>query len=124
MAIHEVVSGINLAFSAIPSGLATGTSSEIIKGLTAIKPLFPKILSKSIHASVDNIDVVQVAIALHYVAYQELNYSYSLRRPAVNVLSEIFSQRGWSRLAHRKYDVHALINEPCGWLALADKLAL
>ncbi|EPH0092776.1 hypothetical protein [Pluralibacter gergoviae] len=42
----------------------------------------------------------------------------------MNVLSEIFSQRGLSRLAHRKYDVHTLINEPCGWLALADKLAL
>ncbi|MGK8931666.1 hypothetical protein ACRS85_01945 [Pluralibacter gergoviae] len=123
MAIHEVVTGINLAFSAIPSGLATGTSSEIIKGLTAIKPLFPKILSKSIHASVDNNDVVQVVIALHYLAYQERHNSYSLRR-AVSVFSEIFSQRGWSRLAHRKYDVHALINEPCGWLALADTLAL
>lgn len=119
-----VVTGINLAFTAIPSGLTTGTSSEIIKGLNAIKPLFPKILSKSIHASVDNNDVVQVVIALHYLAYQERHNSYSLRRPAVNVLSEIFSQRGWSRLAHRKYDVHTLINEPCGWLALADKLAL
>lgn len=43
--------------------------------------------------------------------------------PASSVIWEIFTKRGATRLLG-KYDVSALIEEPAGWMALADKLLL
>ncbi|WP_284945003.1 hypothetical protein [Acidisoma cladoniae] len=43
--------------------------------------------------------------------------------PASAVIWEIFTKRGATRLLG-KYDVAALIREPAGWMALADKLLL
>jgi hypothetical protein len=43
--------------------------------------------------------------------------------PASSVIWEIFTKRGATRLLG-KYDVAALIHEPAGWMALADKLLL
>jgi hypothetical protein len=43
--------------------------------------------------------------------------------PASSVIWEIFTKRGATRLLG-KYDVAALIREPAGWMALADKLLL
>lgn len=117
-----VVSGMNLAFSAIPAGQLVGAAAQVVSGLTAIKPAFSKIISKGIHAGVDNRDVIQVAIAIHYLAWREQR-STGAQQPATAVFNEIFSQRGLSRVVH-KYNASALIEEPCGWLALADKLAL
>ena len=118
-----VVSGINLAFSAIPGGQLAGAAAQVVSGLTAIKPVFARILSRGIHAGVDNRDVVQVAIAVHYLAWKEQRAAAGVQRPATAVFSEVFTQRGMSRVVH-KYSASSLINEPCGWLALADKLAL
>ena len=51
-----VVSGINLAFSAIPGGQLAGAAAQVVSGLTAIKPVFARIISRGIHAGVDNRD--------------------------------------------------------------------
>lgn len=43
--------------------------------------------------------------------------------PASSIIWEIFTKRGATRLLG-KYDVAALIREPAGWMAIADKLLL
>ena len=118
-----VTSGINLAFSAIPAGQIAGTAAQIVSGLTAAKSAFSKIISKSIHGEVEDRDLIQVAIALHYLAYKEQTTGSGMQKPATMVFNEVFTQRGFSRVIH-KYNSDALISEPCGWLALADKLSL
>jgi hypothetical protein len=49
--------------------------------------------------------------------------------PASEIMREIFEQRTLTRLIHliphvNRYQVEALIREPAGWMALADKLML
>jgi len=43
--------------------------------------------------------------------------------PASNIMYEIFSRRGATRI-FGKYDVDKIIKDPAGWLALNDKLML
>lgn len=43
--------------------------------------------------------------------------------PATEIIWELFTKRGATRLLG-KYDVQALIEEPAGWMAIADKLLL
>ncbi len=43
--------------------------------------------------------------------------------PASNMMYEIFARRGATRI-FGKYDVDKIIKEPCGWMALSDKLLL
>ena len=43
--------------------------------------------------------------------------------PASGIFWEIFTKRGATR-AFGKYDIQALVKEPAGWMALADKLLL
>ncbi|MGI4746499.1 MAG: hypothetical protein ACRYFY_10715 [Janthinobacterium lividum] len=43
--------------------------------------------------------------------------------PASGIVWEIFIKRGATR-AFGHYDIQALVKEPAGWMALADKLLL
>lgn len=43
--------------------------------------------------------------------------------PAERIIAELFTRRGATRI-FGQYDVKAIINEPCGWVAVADKIML
>lgn len=43
--------------------------------------------------------------------------------PAERIITELFTRRGVTRV-FGQYDIKAIINEPCGWLAVADKIML
>ncbi|MCE9532287.1 MAG: hypothetical protein K8T89_14375 [Planctomycetes bacterium] len=65
------------------------------------------------------------AADLHWRAYQERVIS---RRaggmgPASKIIYELFTRRGATRI-FGKHDVDAFIQEPCGWMAVSDKLLL
>ena len=69
------------------------------------------------------------AVDIHWRAYQEQAISGGLLGktgkvgPASNMLYEIFSRRGVTRI-FGKYDVDKIIHEPSGWMAVSDKLLL
>ena len=43
--------------------------------------------------------------------------------PAERIITELFTRRGVTRV-FGQYDIKAIINEPCGWMAVADKIML
>lgn len=74
--------------------------------------------------------VYSTAASIHWRAFQEQAISGGLKLgtggkigPASQLFYEIFTKRGMTALLGR-YDVAALIQEPGGWEALADKLML
>lgn len=54
--------------------------------------------------------------------HANLEQADSGAKPATELMKEIFTRRGIMRLC--QYDVPALVKEPAGWMALADKLKL
>jgi hypothetical protein len=69
--------------------------------------------------------VRRVAIELHWCPYREqvLARSGGAVGPASAILVELFTRRTETRLLG-KYDTDAIINEPAGWMAISDKIAL
>lgn len=74
--------------------------------------------------------VAKTSMEIHWEAYRETANSASSgsdpsapRGPASEIMHEIFIRRGFTRI-FGQYDVATLIREPCGWVALNDKLML
>lgn len=65
------------------------------------------------------------AADLHWRAYQELvlTRSFGGTGPALRIMHELFQRRGATRI-FGQYDVHKIIREPNGWMAVQDKLML
>jgi hypothetical protein len=63
---------------------------------------------------------------LHWRAFQELKLTGAFgggTGPALRIMHELFYRRGATRV-FGQYDVHRIIQEPNGWLAVQDKLML
>ncbi len=63
------------------------------------------------------------AAELHWRAFAERRINRNAVGPAGRIITELFTRRGATRI-FGKYDVDAIINEPCGWMAVADKICL
>ena len=63
------------------------------------------------------------AADLHWRAFAERRINKSAVGPGGRIVAELFTRRGATRILG-KYDVDAIINEPCGWMAVADKICL
>jgi len=63
------------------------------------------------------------AAELHWRAFAERRINKNAVGPAGRIITELFTRRGATRI-FGKYDVDAIINEPCGWMAVADKICL
>ena len=109
--------GTQLAGAAIPIGavgLATDLTSAALQ--MGIKLTMTKVC-------------LATSADIHWRAYQEQAISRGLKLgsgkvgPATNIMYEIFSRRGATRI-FGKYDVDKIIKDPSGWLALNDKLML
>jgi hypothetical protein len=61
---------------------------------------------------------------LHWRAFQEQVISrQSKAGPASAIVYELFTRRGATRI-FGKYDVDQFVKEPCGWMAISDKILL
>jgi hypothetical protein len=61
---------------------------------------------------------------IHWRAYREQVISRGQGTgPATMIIEELFTRRGATRI-FGKYDVDAIIREPGGWMAVADKIGL
>jgi len=63
------------------------------------------------------------AAELHWRAFAERAINRNAVGPASRIIGELFTRRGATRI-FGKYDVDAIIKEPCGWMAVADKIGL
>jgi hypothetical protein len=112
------VRGTATVGACIPAaGLGIGIATSIAK--TAIKMTMTNI-------------VYTTAAAIHWRAYQEQKLSGHLSDgkalggkvgPASMIFWEIFTKRNLTRI-FGKYPIMQFVQEPAGWLALADKLML
>jgi hypothetical protein len=114
-AIKATVRGVNLAGSAIPvpyMGLATGIVGAAIK--IGVKLTMTKVC-------------LATSADLHWRAFQEQAISRcsapDKAGPASRIVYELFTRRGLTRILG-KYEVASFIKEPCGWMAISDKLLL
>jgi hypothetical protein len=61
---------------------------------------------------------------LHWRAFQEQAISRKSKDgPASAIIYELFTRRGATRV-FGKYDVDQFVKEPCGWMAISDKILL
>lgn len=69
--------------------------------------------------------IKRVAIELHWRAYREqvLARTGGAVGPASAILVELFTKRAQTRLLG-KHNTDALVKEPAGWMAIADKIGL
>ncbi len=65
----------------------------------------------------------KLALELHFRAYQESRTAASKSKPATEILNELFARRGFTRI-FGQHDISGMIQEPGGWMAIADKLLL
>lgn len=63
------------------------------------------------------------AAELHWRAFAEQAIRKGAIGPAGRILGELFARRGATRI-FGQYDVASIIREPCGWMAVADKICL
>ena len=122
--------GNELLWSCIPGSLLTSLSATALKAVSqlAFKLCFAKV-------------TLVLAATIHWRAFQEYHFDPDFRfdpadpdgnrlskadvgiGPASAIFQEIFTRRGVTRF-RGTYKVVRLVQEPVGWLALADKLAL
>lgn len=95
-----------IPYASLPAKIATAAVNTFIVSASKM----------TLHKAID-----RTAQSLHFHAY--LEQSDSGDKPATEVIQEIFRRRGFLGW-FSQYDVNAIINEPAGWLALADKLKL
>jgi len=65
----------------------------------------------------------RVAMDLHYRAYIESTVAGKIDKPATEILQELFTRRGVTRI-FGQHNIKGMILEPGGWEAVADKLTL
>jgi hypothetical protein len=117
-AAKAAIRGGSLLSSAIPvpavGAIATAISSAVQKGL---KITYTKVC-------------LATASELHWRAFAEQKLAGAFGGgkgaavgPASRIVHEMFVRRGATRV-FGQYDVGALIREPCGWMALSDKVML
>ncbi|MDI1231577.1 MAG: hypothetical protein PSU93_10540 [Methylobacter sp.] len=95
-----------IPYASLPAKIATAVVNTVLVSGAKL----------TLHKAID-----RTAQMLHFHAY--LEQSDAGDRPATEVMNEIFRRRGVLGF-FSQYDVKAIINEPAGWLALADKLKL
>lgn len=95
-----------IPYASLPAKIATAAVNTFIVSASKM----------TLHKAID-----RTAQSLHFHAY--LEQADSGDKPATEVMNEIFRRRGVLGL-FSQYDVNKIINEPAGWLALADKLKL
>ena len=110
-----VVRGGQIAGALIPAAsLGVGLAATVVK--LGIKLSF-------------NRACLWAAVELHWRAFQEQAVGSAFTSgkalkgigPASRILYELFMRRGATRILGQ-YDVNAVIHEPCGWQAVADKV--
>ena len=110
----------------------TGLIGGVVPGASIPAGIASIVAKKGIKLSMNNV-CLTTAAAIHWRAYQEQQLSGSNRfggvlgrnvGPASRIYWEIFTRRTATFLFGGRYEIAQLVNEPCGWLALHDKLML
>lgn len=95
-----------IPYASLPAKIATAAVNTFIVSASKM----------TLHKAID-----RTAQSLHFHAF--LEQADSGDKPATEVMNEIFRRRGVLGL-FSQYEVNKIINEPAGWMALADKLKL
>jgi hypothetical protein len=108
-AMKATVRGSSIVGSLVPgAGLPIGIANAIAK--IGIKLTMTKVC-------------YWTAAELHWRAFVEKKINRNAVGPGGRILTELFTRRGATRI-FGKYDLDAIITEPCGWMAVADKICL
>ncbi len=116
---HKTLSVVSAAIPYVPPGASTALQllSELPTAMGVTGALGVSAATGSV--------VRRVAIELHWRAYREqvLARSHGAVGPASAILVELFTKRTESRILG-KHDIGTIIEEPAGWMAISDKIAL